>query len=103
MRMHRALLTSIALALGVATTAAAYADEHEHEETEQVVPLDNIPYPARDTIVKHAGDGRITKVEQETEKGTTVYEAHVTPPKGESYVVEVDSHGKLLRKGHEHE
>jgi uncharacterized membrane protein YkoI len=89
------------LAVGVGATAAATAQAHD-EENEQVTTLDKIPTAARDRLVKEAAGAPITKVEQETSGGKTVYEAHVKTKAGE-IAVTVDANGKLISKGREKE
>jgi hypothetical protein len=102
MRIHWALFTSIALALGVAPAATAFADHNEAEENEHEVSPANIPAPALSTLKAEAGGAPIVKYEQATEYGKTVYSAHVKTTQGMIEVV-VDPSGKLLRKGPEAE
>jgi uncharacterized membrane protein YkoI len=90
----------LALALAGATiplaSATAVADEHG-EKSEKVVSLDQIPAPAKQTILREAGGAPILKVEQETEKDKTLYEAHVK--KGDDVIgILVDASGKLIDK-----
>lgn len=94
-------LFAIAL-LGV-TVPLSSASAHEHgksersEEHEKVVKLEDIPAPARDGLLREAGGLPILKVEQETEKGQTVYEAHVKR-ENEIIAISVDPSGKLVSK-----
>jgi uncharacterized membrane protein YkoI len=92
-------ITSIGLAVVSAPLVGVYADEKE--ENEQETTLDQIPKPARDTLVKEAAGGKIMKVESEKENGKTTYEAHVQPAQGAEFAVKVDPAGKLLSKGPE--
>jgi hypothetical protein len=100
MKIRWALLTSTALALGVAPAATAYADHNEAEENEREVSPAAIPAPALATLKAEAAGAPIVKYEQATEYGKTVYSAHVKTAKGIIEVV-VDPSGKLLRKGPE--
>lgn len=88
------------VALAVASvplaSTAVHADEKD-EKHEKVIKLEDVPAPARQTMLREAGGSPILKVEQETEKGKLVYEAHVK--KGESVIgIVVDASGKLLDK-----
>jgi uncharacterized membrane protein YkoI len=74
----------------------ALADEGG-EEHEKVVKLEDIPAPARKTILKEARGAPILKVEEEKEKGKTVYEATVKKGNDEIGIV-VDAQGKLINK-----
>jgi len=87
----------LALALGgtsFALTSAARADD-ENEQNEKVVSLDQVPAPARTTILRQAAGAPILKVEQETERGKTVYEAHVNKG-GEEIGITVNPDGTLV-------
>jgi len=99
MRIHKVLITSIALATSAAPAVIAQADE-KGETGEKETSLDKIPKAARDALVKEAGKDKITKVKEEKKDGKTLYEAYVTPAKGNAYEIEVDGSGKLLHKGH---
>jgi uncharacterized membrane protein YkoI len=91
----------LSLALGGATLAVtvpgtAQADD-KNEHNEKTVSLDQIPAPARATILREAAGGRILKVEQEMEQNKQVYEAHVK--KGPDEIgISVDANGALLGK-----
>ncbi len=89
-----------AAALPVATAAYAHQNGETHEraeKNEQKVPLESIPAPARDALRREAGSSPILSVEQETENGVTVYEAHVQ--QGNDVIgIRVDANGTLVSK-----
>jgi hypothetical protein len=90
----------LALALAGVTVSAvsvtASADE-KTEKHEKEVKLDQIPKPARDTILREAAGAPIMKVQEETEKNQTLYEAKVK--KGDEVLdVKVDAKGALIDK-----
>jgi hypothetical protein len=92
------------LAAALATTAAvpvvSTAQADEKNEHEMPTSLDRIPAPARDSLLREAGNSPIIKVMQETENGRTVYEAHVR--KGKDILgIEVDDSGKVLKRENE--
>ncbi len=93
-------LLCAALAIGPAAlvTRAASADDKKHDEkAEKTVALDKIPAKARAAILREAGGSPIIDVQQESEDGKTVYEAHVR--KGDEVIgIRVDAEGKLLGK-----
>jgi hypothetical protein len=65
-------------------------------EVEDQVTLRSLPATVRDSLVKKAGKGRITKVESLTKQGTLVaYEAQVRTGKKHSEV-QVGPHGETL-------
>jgi uncharacterized membrane protein YkoI len=86
-----ALLTSIALSLASVplVVSTAHADD---------IKLEQVPKAARDTIMAQSAGDKITKVEQKSEGGATVYEATVEKAKGGKYDIKVDAAGKLLKK-----
>jgi hypothetical protein len=65
-------------------------------EVEDQVTLQSLPTEVRDSLVKKAGKGRITKVESLTKQGTLVaYEAQVRTGKQRSEI-QVGPHGATL-------
>lgn len=79
------------------TTAHADDKDDKSEKNEKVVKLEDIPAPARQGLLREAGGAPILKVEQETEKGKTLYEGHVQ--KGKDVIgIRVDANGKLVDK-----
>ena len=88
--------TLLAVALAGATvpltSSASYADD---DKDEKVVTMDQIPAAAKQTIQREAAGSPILKVEQETDHGQTLYEAHVK--KGNDVIgIRVDGTGKLI-------
>src|SRR5215471_8729097 len=87
------LAMALAGATASASTTVAYADEKNEKE----VKLDQIPAPARQTILREAGGSPILKVEEETTNGKKLYEAHVK--KGNDVIgIRVDANGTLIDK-----
>jgi uncharacterized membrane protein YkoI len=98
MTMRRwAWLLAMALAGATAATSSTSAYADEKNENEKEVKLDQIPAPARATILREAGGSPILKVEEETKNGKTLYEAHVK--KGSDVLgIRVDANGTLIDK-----
>lgn len=91
----------LAVALATASVPVAstivHADEKGEKEKEKTIKLDEVPAPARQTLVREAGGSPIIKVEKETENGRVLYEAHVK--KGDDVLgIRVDAAGKLVDK-----
>jgi uncharacterized membrane protein YkoI len=63
---------------------------------EEETPIDSIPAPARETIQKSVGTGKLKMVETVTEGGKTFYEASITTG-GKSKEVKVDPAGKIVK------
>jgi uncharacterized membrane protein YkoI len=82
-------LVSAGLSLGVAAQA--------HEEKEEAVDMKDLPEAVQKTMKEKAGDKEIIRVEKETEKGKTVYEA-VVKQHGKEWGLTVDENGKYLGK-----
>ena len=92
MRFRNLLLgAALTATLPVATTAVA------GEGHEKSVKLEDIPAPARQTILKEAKGAPVLKVEEEQKHGKTLYEASVQQGKDEVGIV-VDAKGKLIGK-----
>jgi uncharacterized membrane protein YkoI len=89
--MSSRVATLVTPAVPVAMTAFA------NEGKEKVVKLDDIPAPARQTILREAKGAPVLKVEIEQEKGRTVYEGVVRQGKDEIGIV-VDAKGTLIAK-----
>lgn len=98
MRLRNLLLiaTLVTPIVPVAMTALA------GEGNEKVVKMEDVPAPARKTILKEAKGAPILKVEAEQERGRTLYEAHVKRGKDEIGIV-VDAKGTLIGKHSEKE
>jgi uncharacterized membrane protein YkoI len=87
---------ALALAVVPVMSETARADE-KGEHHEKVVSLDQIPAPARQTILREAAGAPILKVEEEKGKDRTLYEAHVK--KGDDVIgIRVDAQGKVVDK-----
>jgi uncharacterized membrane protein YkoI len=87
---------AMVLAATAAVPVASSAQADEKKENETPVTMDKIPPAARDALQREAAGAPIIDVVQETEKGQTVYEAHVR--KGTDVVgIEVDPSGKVLK------
>jgi uncharacterized membrane protein YkoI len=82
-------LVSAGLSFGVTTQA--------HEEKEEHVDMKDLPEAVQKTMKEKAGDNEIVRVEKETEKGKTVYEA-VIKKDGKEWGLAVDENGKYLGK-----
>src|SRR5262249_50555368 len=96
--MRRSIwILSMALAATTVPVVMSTAQADEKGEREKVVKLEDIPAPARATIVKEAGGSPILKVELEKKDGKTVYEGVVK--KGDDVIgITVDADGKLIDK-----
>jgi uncharacterized membrane protein YkoI len=95
MRKSMAVLFSCVAWTGAMTLAPSNAGADEGKE--KVVSLDQIPAAARTGLLREAAGAPIQKVEQETERGKTVYEGHVK--KGNDVIgIVVDADGKLVGK-----
>ena len=96
MRLRNFFLIAALAASSVPISNSTFAHE-DAEDHEKVVKLEDIPAPARKTILKEAKGAPILKVEEEKEKGKTLYEATVKHGKDEIGIV-VDAQGKLINK-----
>jgi hypothetical protein len=88
------------LVVGACVSSQSTGKTEKGSETEvgdRVVSLEDIPAPARQTILREAGDNTIEEIEVETENGRTVYEAEWEED-GKEVEVEVAPDGKLLGK-----
>lgn len=93
--MHFRNLLLIAALVAPAVPLAGTASAEEGKE--KVVKLDDIPAPARQTLVKMAKGAPILRVEVEHEKGKTVYEGVIKEGKDEVGIV-VDAKGNYIGK-----
>ena len=68
---------------------------------EEKIKWSQVPAAVQKTITKHAGRGKIEKIEKETEtkdgKLVTVYEAKVKRRDGKELEIEVGENGKLIK------
>ena len=68
------LLVAGVLVLGFVAAGALYAEETKAKNEEKVT-IDQVPAAVKATILKEAGDNKITEIEKETKDGKTIYEA----------------------------
>jgi uncharacterized membrane protein YkoI len=99
MHLRNVLLVSTIATSVVPVTRIALAKDTSAatEKTEKTVKLEDIPAPARETILREAKGAKVHRVEMEKDKGKTVYEGVVMQGKEEIGIV-VDSEGTLLGK-----
>jgi hypothetical protein len=93
MRLRNLFLIATLITPTVPAAMTAFADEGK----EKVVKLEDIPAPARETILREAKGAPVLKVEVEKEKGKTVYEGVIRQGKEEIGIV-VDAKGTLIGK-----
>jgi hypothetical protein len=95
---HWTWLFAAALAVTAAMPWGSTAQADETKENETPISMDKVPAPARATMEREAAGAPIINVVQETtNKGQTVYEAHVR--QGDKLLgIEVDANGKLVKK-----
>jgi len=85
-------------ALALASATAPFASPAlAGDKAEKIVAMNDVPAPARKTILREANGAPILKVELENEKGRTLYEAHVKKGNDEIGIV-VDAKGTLVGK-----
>ena len=90
--MRRTLYSAAAIAcLSLASTAFAAGDE-EHGP---MMDIKQTPAPVQATL--HNEGGRVSKIQRETEGGTTFYEATVSK-NGKNYSLHVSDDGKILKR-----
>lgn len=59
--------------------------------------LDDLPKAVQATVTAHANGSKIGKIEEETEKGTTVYEAKVKTADGKEMEIQVAPDGTFVK------
>jgi len=69
----------------------------QEKEDERNVSIDAVPEAVKATILKEAGDNKITEIEEETKHGTTIYEAEWRVD-GKEVEIKVAADGTLLKK-----
>ena len=84
------------LGFGVVVAALAAGCSTFHNE-EVNVPWDSVPAVVQSTIQAHQYGGTVGKVEKETNKCGTVYEAKVKGSDGQCSEVKVAADGKLIK------
>jgi hypothetical protein len=77
---------------GVVTVQA-----EEELKDEGPVPIDEIPAPAREAILREASGGTLMMVHQETWTGEPVYEGHIRQGPRD-VIIWVDAAGNILHK-----
>jgi len=83
------------LAVGLVAAGALYAEDKG--KTEEKVTIDQVPAAVKATILKEAGDHKITEIEKETKDGKTIYEAEWIAD-GKEIEIKVAEDGTLLSK-----
>jgi uncharacterized membrane protein YkoI len=85
-------------ASAVAIGCAHNKNSEEGEEKDEVkLTLDQVPAAARAGLQREAGGATISKVDQETSHGQTVYETDVMTG-GKNWEIKVDANGNLVSK-----
>lgn len=71
-------------ALPLAVTSVAHAAEHGSEQKTQAekVNLNQVPEPARGTIMREAEGGKIDQIHLNTREGKSVYDVKIHPKGG---------------------
>lgn len=71
-------------ALPLCMTSFAHAAEHgsEHKQQQEKVNLNQVPEPARGTIMREAEGGKIDRIELQTREGKSVYDVKIHPKGG---------------------
>jgi len=84
-----------AVLFAVMTAGATLPSVASADEDEKVVSLDQIPAPARNTLIREAKGAPIVRVEMEKNKGKTIYEGVVK--QGDDLIgINVDAQGNVL-------
>lgn len=71
-------------ALPLAVTSVAHAAEHgeQKKQHQEKVSLEQVPEPARGTIMREAEGGKIDRIELQTREGRSVYDVKIHPKGG---------------------
>ncbi len=72
-------------------------EKKDKEENEVKVTMDQLPAAVKATLMKEAGDGKISDIDKESEKGKTIYEADVKIG-ANNYEIKIAEDGTLLSK-----
>jgi len=84
-----------AILLAAITVGATVPSIAQADEKEKIVSLDQIPAPARQSLLREAKGAAIQRVEVESEKGKTVYEGVIK--QGDDMIgIVVDAQGTVL-------
>jgi hypothetical protein len=89
--------------IGVTALVGVVYAEKEGKENEQKIALTDMPAAVQKTIQDNLGVGTITETAKETEKGKTVYQAHVKKSGGDEVEIKVAEDGKLIGVGKEND
>jgi hypothetical protein len=89
--------------IGVTALVGVVYAQKEGKENEQKIALTDMPAAVQKTIQDHLGGGTITETAKETEKGKTVYQAHVKKSGGDEVEIKVAEDGKLIGVGKEND
>jgi uncharacterized membrane protein YkoI len=89
-------LLSAALAASAISSVATVQAEEENKN-EGPVPIDEIPAPAREAILREASGGILMEVHLETWQGGPVYEGHIRQGRRD-VTIWVDAAGHVLHK-----
>jgi hypothetical protein len=95
MARWRWLLAAALAASAISCVARVQAEKED--QSEGPIPIDEVPAPARDAILTHAGGGQVMEVHRETWAGQPMYEGHIRQGKREG-IVWVDAEGHVLHK-----
>ena len=87
--------------IGVTAFVGVVYAAKEGKENEQKIALTDMPAAVQKTIQDNLSGGTITETAKETEKGKTVYQAHVKKSGGEEVEIKVAEDGKLIGVGKE--
>jgi hypothetical protein len=91
------VLLVAAIVAGAVAFAVAGAGEARHAKNEREVTLEQVPAAVRATVLKEAGDHKVTEVQEITRGDVTTYEAEWVVG-GDEVEITVAADGKLLGK-----
>jgi hypothetical protein len=91
------ILAVAGLSVGLSGCCAIWEHGDKHEEDGRAVSLDMVPAPVKATILKEAGDHKVTEVEEITKGAATTYEADWLV-EGEEVEIRVAADGTLGAK-----
>jgi hypothetical protein len=96
----RWIVTAVATASLIAggCSQMLHKDKEKNEGDEVKMSINDIPVPARESLMREAPGATITTVDKETKKdGTVVYEADAMI-EGKNWEIVVDGNGKVIKK-----
>jgi uncharacterized membrane protein YkoI len=85
----------VILTLGLVGCSSTSGGKAKKERPAEVVTLADLPAPARATVEKLMGEGKIKKIEKTVEDGTIVYEVEGTAG-GKNVEYDIGTDGKVL-------